>query len=305
MKLPKIPPYLAKGDTIGIICPAGYMAEENVQSCITALTDWGYNVRSGHTVGGDSDNYFSGTDDVRLADLQAMLDDDQIKAILCARGGYGVSRIIDRVNFKRFKKNPKWIIGFSDITVLHSHIHTNLGIATIHGPMAAAFNDTVPAEDPYLNSLRNVLAGRKIKYKINSHPDNRQGEVVGKLVGGNLALLAHACGSASDIETRGKILFLEDIGEYLYNIDRMLYQLKRSGKFDRLGGLIIGGFSDLNDTIRPFGDDVYGIFRDILKDYSFPVCYDFPVSHSRENLALKVGIGYKLKVGKSKVTLEE
>jgi len=300
----KFPPYLEHGDTIGIVCPAGYMALEKAQTCINVLQEWGYKVKIGKTLGSDSQNYFSGTDEERLDDFQQMLDDDEVGAILCARGGYGIGRIIEQINFKKFAHNPKWIIGFSDVTILHSHIYSNYKIATFHALMASAFNDE-GYKDEFVLSLKNALEGKKIKYQCSVHELNKKGEAVGDLVGGNLSLLAHLIGSSSDIKTKGKILFLEDVGEYLYNIDRMFYQLKRSGKLDKLAGLIIGGFTDMKDTERPFGKTVYEIMHDVVKEYDYPVCFDFPVSHSKENYALKIGSGYKLKVGKHKVTIEE
>jgi muramoyltetrapeptide carboxypeptidase len=300
----KLPPYLQEGDIIGLICPAGYMATDRVQTCIRVLQEWGYKVKVGKTVGGSSTNYFSGTDAERLLDLQEMMDDDSVQAILCARGGYGVGRIIDRINFKKFRKQPKWIIGFSDITVLHVHIFRHYKIATLHAPMAGAFSDD-GYKTEYVQSLHHVLAGKKIKYECGVHEYNKRGEAVGELVGGNLAMLAHLIGTPSEMKTKGKILFLEDVGEYLYNIDRMLYQLKRSGKLDKLAGLIIGGFTESKDTERPFGQDAYSIIYDIVKEYDYPICYGFPVSHGTDNYALKVGAGYKLKVGKTRVTLEE
>lgn len=300
----KIPAYLEKGDMIGLICPAGFMPLEKSQTCISVLQDWGYKVKVGTTVVNESGNYFSGSDEERLKDFQTMLDDDQVKAVLCARGGYGTGRIIDKINFANFIKKPKWIIGFSDITVLHSHLYSNYKIASLHAPMAAAFND-VQYKNAYILSLRKALAGKKAKYTCASHTFNRKGEAVGELIGGNLALLAHLVGSSSDSKTKGKILFLEDIGEYLYNIDRMLYQLKRSGKLNRLAGLIIGSFSDNKDTERPFGQSAYEIISNIVKEFDYPVCFKFPVGHEKENVALKIGVGYKLRVGKSKVLLEE
>lgn len=300
----KIPPYLKKGDTIGLVCPAGYMPAEKVQTCISTLLDWGYQVRIGKTIGGDSTTYFSGTDEERLDDLQQMLDDDEVKAVLCARGGYGTGRIIDRLRFKIFSKNPKWIIGYSDITVLHSHLYSNYYISSLHSPMAAAFNDG-GAENEFVLSLKNALEGKKAKYSCAPNAFNRKGEGVGELVGGNLALLAHLCGTGSDIKTRGRILFIEDVGEYLYNIDRMLHQLKRNGKLSRLAGLVVGGFTETKDSERPFGKTVYEIIHDIVKEYDYPVCFDFPVSHTERNYALKIGAGYKLKVGRAKVSLEE
>lgn len=297
-------PYLKQGDTIGIVCPAGYMPPEKVQSCIDTFQKWGYQVKIGSTVGSTSENYFSGTDAERLDDFQKMLDDDSVQAVLCARGGYGLGRIIDRISFKKFRERPKWIIGFSDITILHCHIYSNYKISTLHAPMAGAFND--PDKDNiYLSSLRNALLGEKISYQSALHSFNRKGEVTGELIGGNLALLAHCIGTASDIKTKGKILFMEDVGEYLYNIDRMLHQLKRAGKFDKLGGLIVGGFSNSKDTDRPFGLTAEEIIRDVVKEYDFPVCFGFPISHEKENLAVKVGEEYKFRVARNRVLLEE
>ncbi|NII23478.1 LD-carboxypeptidase [Pseudoflavitalea sp. X16] len=300
----KAPSYLAPGDTIGIVCPAGYMVAAKAQTCIDTLQQWGYQVKVGKTLGSDSTTYFSGTDEERLRDFQEMLDDDMVKAILCGRGGYGMGRIIDSVDFSKFKKNPKWIIGFSDITVLHAHLYSNYKIASLHAPMAAAFNED-GFNNEYVQSLRQALEGRTARYHCGVHEFNHKGEAIGELVGGNLSLLAHLVGTPSDMKTKGRILFLEDIGEYLYNIDRMLYQLKRAGKLDKLAGLIIGGFTDNKDTERPFGNTAYEIIHNCVKEYDYPVCFNFPVSHEKENYALKVGVGYKLKVGKSKVILEE
>ncbi|MBA2498558.1 MAG: LD-carboxypeptidase [Chitinophagaceae bacterium] len=300
----KIPPYLKTGNTIGLVCPAGFMPLEKVQDCINALESWGYKIKTGRTIGGASTNYFSGTDEERLADLQAMLDDKNIHAVMCARGGYGVSRIIDQINFKRFKKNPKWIIGFSDITVMHSHIFSNYGIATLHAPMAAAFQEN-EFLNPYIQSLKKALEGEVARYSGQTHTLNRNGKARGELVGGNLALLSHCVGTDSDINTKGKILFLEDIGEYLYNIDRMMNQLKRSGKLDKLAGLVIGKFTDNKDTDRPFGKNVYDIIHGWIKEFDYPVCFDFPVSHEKENYALKVGGRYLLQVKNEEVLLQE
>ncbi|MCW3093197.1 MAG: LD-carboxypeptidase [Ferruginibacter sp.] len=298
----KIPPYLKKGDIIGLTCPAGYMAKEKAQTCIDTLQQWGFEVMVGKTLGSSSDNYFSGTDEERLDELQAMLDDDSIKAILCGRGGYGVGRIIDQLDFSRFKKKPKWIIGYSDITVLHAHIYSNYKIASIHSPMAAAFND---GENEYITSLYKAITGKKARYKCGPHPFNHPGTVTGELVGGNLSLLVHLIGTPSDIKTKNKILFLEDIGEYLYSTDRMLYQLKRSGKLDSLAGLVIGRFTDVKDTERPFGKSVEEVIHDVVKEYEYPTCFNFPVSHDKENYALKVGAIYQLKLGKKMVQLIE
>ena len=298
----KIPYYLKKGDCIGITCPAGYMAADKAQTCINTLQSWGFDVMVGKTLGSKSKNYFSATDEDRRDELQAMLDDSAIKAILFGRGGYGVGRIIDQLDFTKFKKNPKWIIGFSDITVLHAHLFTKIKTASLHAPMAAAFND---GENEFIRSLHHAIIGRKAKYNCVAHPFNRNGMATAELVGGNLSLLAHLTGTASAINTKNKILFIEDIGEYIYNIDRMMYQLKRSGQLEGLAGLIVGGFTDMKDTERPFGKTAYEVIKEITASYNYPVCFNFPVSHGKENYALKIGVAYTLKVGKTKTQLLE
>jgi muramoyltetrapeptide carboxypeptidase len=298
-----VPPYLSKGDVIGIVCPAGFMPYEKAETCISVLKEWGYEVRTGKTLGNQF-NYYSGTDGERLNDLQTMLDDPSIKAILCARGGYGTGRIIDQINFKKFVRNPKWIIGFSDVTVLHSHIYRQFDIASLHAPMAAAFNDD-EYKNPYVQSLQQALSGVKANYSVAGHVYNKPGRARGRLFGGNLSLLNHLIGTPSDVSTAGKILFIEDVGEYIYNVDRMLYQLKRSGKLSKLAGLIIGGFTDMKDTTTPFGKNVYEVINDIVKEYDYPVCFQFPVSHNKENYALKIGLKYRLEVSQEEVNLRE
>jgi muramoyltetrapeptide carboxypeptidase len=298
------PPFLKNGDTIGIVCPAGFMPAERMITCINTLKSWGFRVKIGKTVGGISSNYFSGTDEERLYDLQDMLDDEDVQAILFGRGGYGLSRIIDQISFKKFRKTPKWILGYSDITLLHAHIYSNYEISTAHSPMAGAFVDAGP-EDIYLKSIRNLLKGDWLSYSCEPHPFNRRGETDGVLMGGNLTLLAHSIGGSSDFKTKGLILFMEDIGEYLYNIDRMLYQLKGAGKFQKPAAIVVGSFTEMKDTERPFGKDAYEIIRDILSEFDYPVCYGFPVGHVKENYALKCGAEYILKIGKDRVLLEE
>lgn len=300
----KTPPYLKKGDTIAITCPAGYMPREKAQTCIETIQQWGFEVMVGKTLGSKSKNYFSGNDETRLNELQAMLDDERIKAILCGRGGYGISRIIDQIDFTQFKKNPKWIIGFSDITLLHAHINRNFKIATLHAPMAAAFNNG-ENKNEFIDSLHKALVGKKAKYACKADPFNKLGEANGELIGGNLTLITHLIGTKSDINTKNKILFIEDIGELIYSTDRMLHQLKRSGKLTNLSGLIVGGFTDVKDTERPFGKKVKELIKDILQDYDYPVCFDFPVGHKKENYALKIGGDFQLKITNTKVLLSE
>jgi muramoyltetrapeptide carboxypeptidase len=300
----KVPPYLKKGNTIGLTCPAGYMELDKVKNCIHTLQSWGYEVMVGKTIGSKSKTYFSGTDAERRDEFQAMLDDKNIHAILCGRGGYGVSRIIDDLDFSSFKKHPKWIIGFSDITVFLAHLHTQLKTASIHSPMANAFNDG-GEKNQYVLSLQKALKGTKTNYKAAFHPMNKPGKVSGQLIGGNLALLAHLCGTRSAYKTNGKILFIEDIGEYIYNIDRMFLQLKRAGHLKNLAGLIVGKFTDIKDNPRPFGQTIPELILQHVAEYNYPVCFEFPVSHEQENLALKVGINYQLSVTKKTVQLKE
>jgi muramoyltetrapeptide carboxypeptidase len=298
-----LPPYLKKGDTIAVVCPSGFMPYEKAATCINVLQQWGYKVKTGKTLGGQF-HYFSGTDEERLQDLQTMMDDPDVNAILFGRGGYGMSRIIDQVDFKKFRKSPKWLIGFSDITVLHAHIYRQFNIATLHAPMAAAFNDG-ESDNEFIQSLRKALKGSAANYSCAPHKLNRNGKTEGELVGGNLSLVAHIIGSRSSFNTKGKILFLEDVGEYIYNIDRMMIQLKRNGMLDGLAGLIVGGFTEIKDTITPFGSDAQEVIHSHIKEFSYPVCFDFPVSHDKNNYALKVGVKHGLVVGKVKTTLKE
>ena len=299
-----IPTALKRGNTIGITCPAGYMAREKAENCISTLQKWGFEVMVGKTLGSKSKNYFSAPDQERINELQAMLDDENIHAILFGRGGYGMSRIIDKLNFKKFKKNPKWLIGFSDITLMHCHLYGNFKISSIHGPMAAAFND-MKSNPIYIDSLHKAITGKKANYNCKPHINNRLGNASGKIIGGNLALLTNAIGTKSDFDTKNKILFIEDVGEYLYTADRMLQQLKRSGKLNKLAGLIVGGFTDMKDTDRPYGKKIEDIIKEIVAEYEYPVCFHFPISHGKENLAVKIGVAYDLKVMRNKTILKE
>ena len=297
------PPFLKPGNTIGITCPAGYMDYANAETCIHTLQQWGYEVMVGKTLGSKSKNYFSGTDEDRCDELQAMLNDPGIDAILFGRGGYGLGRIIDQLDFSAVQERPKWIAGFSDITVIHARLN-RLGIASIHGPMAAAFKGTGHRNE-FVQSLKAVLAGKKMNYTAEPHQYNRTGKATGELVGGNLSLVAHLCGTPDALNTDGKILFLEDVGEYLYNVDRMLWQLKRNGLFNNLAGLVLGGFTDLKNTTRPFGKKIDDLLHELFAEFAFPVCYRFPVSHNKENVALKVGGIYQLSVSSKTVSLKD
>lgn len=304
-----IPPYLKPGDTVGITCPAGYIKTEAIQPAVQLMQSWGFNVKMGQTVG-KRDFTMGGTDAERLADLQQMLDDPGIKAIMCARGGYGAVHIIDQLNFKRFLANPKWVIGFSDITVLHNHIHSNCNVATLHSKMCNSFPDNWNLAEPIqietILSIKQALIGQKLTYNSPESASNRLGTAVGPLIGGNLSIVATLTGTRSDIDTDGKILFLEDTGEYLYNIDRMFYNLQRSGKVEKLAGLIVGGFKVKPDEPDDeFGKTLYEVVLDRVKNYKYPVCFDFPVGHQKNNFALKCGVTHILKVTPTGGTLTE
>ncbi len=305
----KIPPYLVAGDTIGITCPAGYITQEEIEPSIIQMKSWGFNVVIGKTVGA-RDFTFGGTDQERLTDLQQMLDDGNIKAIMCARGGYGAIRIIDQLNFSTFRASPKWLIGFSDITILHSHINSIFRLATIHSKMCNSFpsewDKAEPIQIETINSIHQALKGEKMKYLANYNFSNRMGKASGELIGGNLRCIENLAGSISEIEIDGKILFVEDTGEYLYSIDRMFYNLKRSGKLNKLKGLIIGGFKIKEDSEgEQFGMSLAEIVLDKVKEFEYPVCFDFPVGHQRANFALKCGIKHQLEVWEVGTKLEE
>lgn len=279
-----IPPYLQKGDTIAIVATARKISMEELQPAIDIITNWGLKVVLGKNIF-CIDNQFAGTDEERTSDMQWALNDTNIKAIICARGGYGTVRIIDKLDFTTFTKHPKWIIGYSDITVLHQNINQNFGIASLHATMPINFTKNEEATE----SLRKALFGDELNYTIPAHALNRGGETSGELIGGNLSLIYALCGSKSDIDTKGKILFIEDLDEYLYHIDRMMMNLKRSGKLQHLAGLIVGGMSDMKDNTVPFGKTAEEIILDAVKEYDFPVCFDFPAGHIDRNLALVMG----------------
>jgi len=291
------PEFLKKGDTIGIVACARKISAEELQPAIDILKSWGLNVKTEKNIF-NINHQFSGTDEERAEDLQTMLNDSSIKAIISARGGYGTVRIIDKIDFTIFKKAPKWIVGYSDITVLHSHIH-NMGIQTLHATMPINFGVDADAT----NSLRKVLFGETIEYNIPTHPLNKKGTAEGILIGGNLSLLYALCGSASDIDTKEKILFIEDLDEYLYHIDRMMMNLKRSGKLSGLAGLVVGGMSDMKDNTVPFGKTAEEIILDAVKEYTYPVCFNFPAGHIDKNMALVFGKKVNLRVSENVVIL--
>ncbi|MBK9481753.1 MAG: LD-carboxypeptidase [Bacteroidetes bacterium] len=287
-----IPPYLKRGDTIGITCPAGALSMTTLDDMCQQLSNWGFKIKLGHTLG-TSYYKFSGTDSERLNDLQSMLDDDDVKAILFGRGGYGLVRIIDQIDFTSFIKSPKWLVGFSDITCLLSHVHTQYNIVSMHAHMSGGYVIS-QKDEASTQSIYDTLVGMSTTYILPEHTMNRTGNIAGTIVGGNLALLSDLIGTKSDIDTNDKILFIEDVGEYLYNIDRMLWQLKRAGKLSNLKALLVGGFTDTLDNETPFGMNPYEIVWEKVQGYAYPVYFDVPVGHQSRNVALKIGANYQI-----------
>lgn len=278
------PPFLKKGDTVAIICPAKKLPYP-MDDAVDLLQSWGLNVILGESVNA-SWNQFGGDDELRASDLQKFIDDNNIKAIFAARGGYGTVRIIDRVNFGKLRTNPKWVIGFSDITVLHAHLYTNYQLQSIHGQMPINIPD---ASIQSLQTLRKALFGEELQYDFATAAQNRPGRATAELIGGNLSLLVNILGSVSDFNYDGKILFLEDVSEYLYSIDRMLYTLKRASKLEKLAGLIVGGFTEIKDNDIPFGFTIDELILNVVKEYDFPVAFDFPAGHVANNNSLILG----------------
>jgi muramoyltetrapeptide carboxypeptidase len=292
------PNFLAPGDFVGIVAPARKISEEELLPSIKILQSWGLKVKLGKHIYSSS-HQFAGKDELRQEDFQTMLNDTEVKAIFSARGGYGALRIIDALDLTIFKKHPKWIVGYSDVTVFHSHIHTHTGIETLHATMPINFEKDAES----LALLKKALFGEPLNYTLPSHPLNRNGEVTGALVGGNLSLLYALASTPSDIDTNGKILFLEDLDEYLYHIDRMMMQLKRGGKLAKLNGLIVGSFSEMKDNTVPFGKTAEEIILDAVKEYHFPVCFNFPAGHGNKNYPLFMGRILNLSV-KQEVSLK-
>lgn len=308
---PVIPPYLKKGDTIAITSPAGYITSKELQPAIQQIESWGFNIKLGNTI--DKREFtFGGTDEERTKDFQQLMDDKNVKAILCARGGYGFVRIIDRLDFTKLKAKPKWLIGFSDITVLHNHLNRNIGIASIHSKMCNSFPEDWSKAEPVqietILSIRDALRGVKMSYTAPYNSNNKNGIAEGILVGGNLKTIESLAGSKSDLYTTGKILFVEDTGEYLYSIDRMFWNLKRSGKLSKLAALVVGGFKlkkDEGANDDEFGKTLEQIVLEKVKEFKYPVCFDFPVGHQKNNYALKCGVKHKLLVSANECTLTE
>ena len=289
----KIPPSLNINDTIKIIAPASRVEKDYMEQAVKSLTQLGYTVKLGENV--FSEYYqFAGTDCQRLNDFQAVLNDEEVKAIFCARGGYGSLRIVNSLDFSGFRKLPKWIVGFSDITVFHSLLNGKYLISTVHAPMPVNANSPFFQEN--LRQLDAILKGKRPEIKNTNHPLNRFGSCRGRLVGGNLSILYSLQSTAYEIDTKNKILFIEDVGEQLYHLDRMLNNLKLSGKLKHLKGLIVGGMTSMEDKKRPFGKSSYEIIREAVNDFGFPVAFDFPAGHVDNNIPFVLGEEIKLSV---------
>lgn len=296
------PPLLKKGDKVGIVSPAGKVKQEKVFSAIELLKGWGLDVSLGDS-SLKSFYQFSGTDVERAFDFQRMLDDKSIKAIFSSRGGYGTIRILDQLDFTQFNKNPKWIIGFSDITALHSYVNNLLHTESIHGAMPSTF--PVSRDDnESIKSLKNLLFKGSLSYNLPEYKFNRAGKSKAALIGGNLSILYALSGTRFDLDTSDKILFIEDVNEYLYHLDRMMMNLKLSGKLDQLQGLIVGDFSDMKDNDDPFGKTSSEIIYEYVKKYEYPVAFNFPAGHKDTNLALTLGRDIEFEVNEKGGTIK-
>ena len=295
------PNKLEKGDKIGIIAPARKIKMSEIEASIKVFQKWGLRVELSENL---FEEYFqyAGTEKQRVRDIQLMLDNPEIKAIVCARGGYGTVKILSDLNFENFITHPKWIIGYSDITALHSYLNKIVKSKTIHGTMPINFPKDC-FENEAIISLKGLLFGDSFDYKLKDHSYNRMGEVEGELVGGNLSVLYSLSGTNYDLDTRGKILVIEDLDEYLYHIDRMMMNLKYAGKLKNLKGLIVGGMTEMNDNIVPYGRTAYEIIADAIKEYTYPVCFNFPVGHIENNMALILGAKINLKVCEKEVLI--
>jgi len=288
---------LTKGDKIAIVAPARSITFDEVLPSIKLFQKWGLEVVLGTYIF-SKENQFSGSDSQRKADLQQMLDDPSIRAVMCARGGYGTVRIIDHLEFAGFCRNPKWIVGYSDITVLHAHINNNLRIETLHSVMPVNIKET-DFENDSIGTLKKALFGEKLFYTIPITLHLKTGLREGILTGGNLSIIYSLMGTESELDTGGKILFIEDVDEYLYHIDRMMMTLKRSGKLEKLNGLIVGGMDRMKDNEIPFGKTAREIISGAVEEFDYPVCFDFPAGHGDVNLSLILGRMIRLNVDKN------
>jgi len=294
------PPYLQKGDTVVMLAPAGLLSGKKaiLDKAAQLAKSWGLIVIYSKNLLNNS-HHFSGTDTQRTADFQKALDNPNIKAIWAGRGGYGTVRILDQLDFTNFRKSPKWIIGYSDITALHNHVH-NLGFETMHAMMGVNLSNKPEDISETIASFKKALFGKRLKYKVEPSIYNREGKVTGQLVGGNLSLIVSMLGSNSAISTDGKVLFIEDVGEQNYSIDRMLQTLKRAGYFKHLRALVVGDFSSVKPNNPYWGSTTQQLILDVVKEYNFPVLFDFPAGHKKDNRALILGRTVKLNVCRDK-----
>ncbi|MEE2954030.1 MAG: LD-carboxypeptidase [Bacteroidota bacterium] len=295
-----IPDYLKEGDSIGLISTARKISLNELNSAVRVLKNWGLKVVLGKHIFSQY-RQFAGTDLERKTDFEHMLKNSKIKAILCVRGGYGTVRIIDKLEDTLFTSSPKWIIGYSDVTVIHSHLY-NLGIASIHAPMAIDF---LTASKQSLDTLRFLLFGQQNCIKTKSNKLNREGEIKGEIIGGNLSILYSLLGSTTDINTSNKILFIEDLDEYLYHIDRMIINMKRNQKFKKIKGLIVGGMNNMNDNKIKFGKTAREIIFEHIAEYNFPVCFGFPSGHIKNHMSICFGKESLLKITSKSVVLHQ
>lgn len=295
-----LPRKLKEGDTVMIVATARKISLQTLQPSIKILESWGLHIILGKNLFLEF-NQFAGNDEQRIEDLQFAIDSDSISAILCARGGYGTVKIIDEIDFSNLKKNPKWIIGYSDITVLHSHLN-NLGIMSLHATMPINFPDNTQSS---LESLKQVLFNSRVNIKFRSANSNRLGKVNAEIVGGNLSVLYSLLGSRSDISTEKKILFIEDLDEYLYHIDRMMVNMKRNNKLSNLAALIVGSMKQMNDNEISFGSNAQEIILNQVLDYNYPVCFDFPSGHINDNRSFILGIETILEIGPAEVVFRQ
>lgn len=296
------PNNLKKGDKVAIIAPARKIQMSEIAAAIKVFERWGLEVVLGKNIFAQY-RQFAGTDEQRAEDLQNMMDNSEIKAIVCARGGYGTVKTLKLLDFSKFLLSPKWIVGYSDITALHAHLNQNLDVKSIHGTMPFNFPKDF-SENKAVKSLKKSLFGEQNVYDIENHEYNRTGKATGELIGGNLSVLFSVSGTKYDIDTGGKILVLEDLDEYLYHIDRMMMNMKYGGKLENLKGLIVGGMTDMNDNQIPFGKSAYEIIHDAVAEYNYPVCFNFPTGHIKNNYALILGEQVQLEVGKKRVIFE-
>lgn len=301
MKNSILPNNLKKGDKISLISTARKIDVEKLGHAKEVLNKWGLKVVEGKNLRAESDQ-FCGTDIQRASDLQAAVNDNSIKAIICFRGGYGTVRILESVDFSNLIKNPKWVCGYSDVTALHNYLNTKCNIATLHSTMPVNFETNTNVA---LESFRKALFGEKYNIVAETHELNREGDASGKIIGGNLSMLYSLSGTKFDIDTRGKILFIEDLDEYLYHIDRMMWNLKLSGKLSNLSGLVVGGITDMNDNENPFGKTAVEIIKEAVEEYNYPVCFNFPCGHIDDNRTVILNKEGKLTVAYSNVIFEQ